>query len=323
MNFLVTGSAGFIGFHLSKLLLNNGKKVIGIDNLNDYYDVNLKKNRLKILKKNKKFIFFKLDIANKSKLKNFLKNYKVGIVIHLAAQAGVRYSITNPETYLNSNIIGFFNILEICKQKKVKFLYFASTSSVYGDNNNLPYNENLQISKPLQFYAATKVSNEVMAFAYSNIYKIKTRALRFFTVYGPYGRPDMAIHGFVKKILLNQPINMFNRGNHTRDFTYIEDITKSIYLLIKKENTINKPKLFDVFNLGNQKNINIKYLVKILSKILDKKIKIKYSELKQGEMKDTLSNSNKIIKYINYKPNTNIEDGLRKFIKWYKKYYKN
>ena len=323
MNFLVTGSAGFIGFHLSKLLLNNGKKVIGIDNLNDYYDVNLKKNRLKILKKNKKFIFFKLDIANKSKLKNFLKNYKVGIVIHLAAQAGVRYSITNPETYLNSNIIGFFNILEICKQKKVKFLYFASTSSVYGDNNNLPYNENLQISKPLQFYAATKVSNEVMAFAYSNIYKIKTRALRFFTVYGPYGRPDMAIHGFVKKILLNQPINMFNRGNHTRDFTYIEDITKSIYLLIKKENTINKPKLFDVFNLGNQKNINIKYLVKILSKILDKKIKIKYSELKQGDMKDTLSNSNKIIKYINYKPNTNIEDGLRKFIKWYKKYYKN
>jgi len=323
MNFLVTGSAGFIGFHLSKLLLNNGKKVIGIDNLNDYYDVNLKKNRLKILKKNKKFIFFKLDIANKSKLKNFLKNYKVGIVIHLAAQAGVRYSITNPETYLNSNIIGFFNILEICKQKKVKFLYFASTTSVYGDNNNLPYNENLQISKPLQFYAATKVSNEVMAFAYSNIYKIKTRALRFFTVYGPYGRPDMAIHGFVKKILLNQPINMFNRGNHTRDFTYIEDITKSIYLLIKKENTINKPKLFDVFNLGNQKNINIKYLVKILSKILDKKIKIKYSELKQGEMKDTLSNSNKIIKYINYKPNTNIEDGLRKFIKWYKKYYKN
>ena len=322
MTILITGSAGFIGFHMSLLLLKKRHKIIGLDNLNDYYEVSLKKNRLKILSNYKNFTFYKKNISNKNELFKLFKNIKISMIIHLSAQPGIRYSITNPDAYFDSNILGFYNILELCRQKKIFNLYFASTSSVYGDHNSLPFNENQNITKPLQFYSATKIANEVMAYSYSSLYNIKCRGLRFFTVYGPYGRPDMAIYSFVKNILKGKKIKIYNNGNHTRDFTFIDDIVISIYKLIQEDKKIQNYSNFEIFNIGNQENINILKMLKIIEDITEKKANVQLVKKAAGDMNDTYSNSNKLYKYINFKPYVALDEGLKTFIDWYKTYYK-
>ena len=238
MKILITGCAGFIGYHLCKKLLKNNNIVFGIDNLNNYYDLKLKKDRLKNLK-NKKFLFYKIDIKNKKKLLKFVKIKKIDVIYHLAAQAGVRYSIFNPETYFDNNLKGFFNILETCRENKIKHLIFASTSSVYGKKEKFPAKETDNTDQPLSFYAASKKCNEIMAYSYSKIYNLKCTGVRFFTVYGPYGRPDMALYKFTKSIINRKKVNLFNKGHHTRDFTYIDDVVHFLVKMrdIKKNNT--------------------------------------------------------------------------------------
>ena len=229
---IVTGAAGFIGFHLSSALLKKGYRVLGIDNLNSYYDVGLKRKRLRLLNKNKNFYFQKIDISDAKKLSQISKRFKIIKIFHLAAQAGVRYSLQHPETYTKSNLLGFFNILQLSKELKIKRLVFASTSSVYGNNKKSPFSENHITDQPIQYYAATKKSNELMAASYSNLYEMDTIGLRFFTVYGPWGRPDMALFKFTKNILKGKPIDVFNKGKHIRDFTYVDDIVNGIYKII-------------------------------------------------------------------------------------------
>ena len=320
MKILITGSSGFIGFHLSNFFLKKKIQVHGIDNLNNYYDTNLKKNRLDILKKNKNFFFYKFDLINKSKLNNVLKNNKIKIVIHLAAQAGVRYSIENPQTYFKNNLEVFFNILEVSKLNKIKHLIFASTSSVYGENINFPLKENEDTSKPLSFYAATKKSNEVLAYSYSSIFKLPCTALRFFTVYGPYGRPDMALFKFTKNILENKKIELYNNGNHARDFTYIDDIVKGIDSIINKPNKNKIP--FNIFNIGNGRSRKLKDYLSLIEKKLGKKAKIKKLPLQKGDIKKTHSDIKLLKETSGYKPNTEIEEGVTNFIEWFIKYYK-
>ena len=319
MTILITGSAGFIGYHVTKKILNKNIKVIGIDNINNYYDINLKKNRIKDLKKNKKFFFYKVDLSNYKKLDNIVKNKKVKIIIHLAAQAGVRYSIKNPIIYFKSNLEGF-NVLEISRHNNIKHLIYASTSSVYGDSKKFPLSETNRTDKPLSFYAATKKSNEVMAHSYSYIYKLPCTGVRFFTVYGPFGRPDMALFKFTKNILNNQPIELYNKGNHFRDFTYVDDIVDGIYSLIKKQSKKSIP--YEIFNIGNGTPKKLLDYLKHIEKNLNKFSKIKKLPLPVGDIVKTHSNINKLKKYSGYKPKTNIKNGISRFIEWYKDYYK-
>ncbi len=319
MRILVTGCAGFIGFHLSTKLSLFENKIIGIDNLNNYYDVKLKKNRINQLIKKKKFKFYKVDLLNYKKIDKIIKDNKIEYIVHLAAQAGVRYSIQNPKIYFKSNLEGFFNILELSKKNKIKHLIFASTSSVYGDSNKFPLNEQSNTDKPLSFYAATKKSNEVMAHSYSHIHKIPCTAVRFFTVYGPNGRPDMALFKFTKSIVENKPIHLFNFGNHVRDFTYIDDVVAGIFKIIKKTPKYKIP--FDIFNIGNG---NPKKLIEYLKKIeknLNKTAKIKKLPLQVGDVFKTHADVGKLNKKINYKSKTNINDGIKKFVEWYLENY--
>lgn len=324
MNILITGCSGFIGFHLSKYLLENtNHKIFGIDNLNNYYDVDLKKNRLKILKgiKNRKssFVFYKIDIKNNSLLKkNFLKN-KYNIVVHLAAQAGVRYSILDPSTYFENNIQGFFNILETSRIFKVKHLLFASTSSVYGNNKNFPLKEDFNTDKPLSFYAASKKTNEVMAYSYSNIYKMSLTGMRFFTVYGPYGRPDMFLFKYVKSIFLKQKISIYNHGKHERDFTYVSDVVESIFRLISKPSKGNVP--FQVLNIGNGKPEKLFSFMRTIEKFLNKKANTSLIKMQKGDVGKTHADISNLKKKISYKPKIKTIDGINKFITWYKQYY--
>jgi UDP-glucuronate 4-epimerase len=320
MYILITGSAGFIGFHLSKLLLKKKINVVGIDNLNSYYDLELKKNRLKILKKNKNFSFHKVDISNKKNLKKIFLKYKIEYVINLAAQAGVRYSISNPGEYLQSNIIGFYNILEISKDFKIKHLLFASTSSVYGNNDNFPLKENFRTDSPLSFYAATKKSNEVMAHAYSNIFNLPITGLRFFTVYGPYGRPDMSLYLFTEAILKNKKVNLFNKGDHVRDFTYVDDVVGFIYPLIKKPPISKIP--FDVYNVANGKPKKLKYFLSLIEKYLDRKSKKQFKIKQPGDVYKTHGSISKITKKTKKNSTTPIEKGVVHFLKWYLNYNK-
>ena len=319
MKILVTGCAGFIGFHLSLFLLKKNIKVVGIDNINDYYDVKLKKNRLQLLKNYNNFTFNKFDLVNKNKLNSIVFNHKIKTIIHLAAQAGVRYSIENPNSYFKNNLEVFFNILEVSKINKIKHLIFASTSSVYGENLTFPSSENNNTDEPLSFYAATKKSNEVMAYTYSNIYNIPCTGLRFFTVYGPYGRPDMALFKFTKKILENKKIELYNKGNHYRDFTYIDDVVKGIFLIINKPKKNKIP--FNLFNIGSSRKLN-DYLG-LIEKNLNIKAKIKKIPLQKADIKKTHSDISYLNSYTNYKPKVSIEIGVRKFVNWYLKYYKN
>ncbi len=319
MKILITGSAGFIGFHLAKFLINNKISVIGLDNLNNYYDVNLKKNRLNELKKNKKFTFYKIDILNKKNLNKVIRENKIKIIVHLAAQAGVRYSIENPTTYHKNNLEGFFNILEISKENKIKHLIFASTSSVYGESSNFPLNENEDTNKPLSFYAATKKSNEVMAHSYSYIYKLPCTAVRFFTVYGPYGRPDMALFKFTKNILENKKIELYNKGEHFRDFTYIDDIIKGIFSIIYKPKRDKVP--YNIFNIGNGKSRKLIDYLFYIEKKLGKKAKIKTLPLQKGDIIKTHSDIRLLKKFSNYQPRVDIEEGISKFVDWFTDYY--
>ena len=322
MNILITGCCGFIGFHqtLKLLKLNNNNNIIGIDNLNTYYDIKLKKSRLNILKKyDKKFQFYKIDIKNFNKLNTLFKTKKISYIIHLAAQAGVRYSLENPKAYLDSNIIGFFNILELSRIYKIKHLIFASTSSVYGNTNKFPITEKQDTSKPLTFYAATKKSNEVMAYSYSNIYKIPCTSLRFFTVYGSFGRPDMFMFKFAKSVSENKIFSLFNKGNHKRDFTHVEDITDGITNLISKPSKKLTP--YNCFNLGNGRSIDLMKVVNLLQKNLNKKAKIKKLKLQKGDIIKTHSSVEKLKKYSGYSPKIFIKNGVEDFIKWYKKFF--
>tara|TARA_B100000029_G_scaffold51701_1_gene46987 strand:+ start:1748 stop:2716 length:969 start_codon:yes stop_codon:yes gene_type:complete len=317
---LVTGCAGFIGYHTCVKLLKKNKIVYGIDNLNKYYDVRLKKNRIKELKKiYKNFYFNKGDIENINFLKKIFKEKKIRKIIHLAAQAGVRYSILKPRTYMQSNILGFFNILECSRIYKVNHCVFASTSSVYGNTKKFPTSENDNTDQPLSFYAATKKSNEVMAYSYSNIYKVPLTGLRFFTVYGPLGRPDMALFKFTKSIINNSKISVYNKGNHLRDFTYIDDVVESIYKLIYKPPKLKIP--FEIYNVSSNNPITLNNFISKIEKQLNKKSKVLKMSIQKGDVIKTHGNNKKITKKTKYKIKNDLDLGINKFTKWYKTYY--
>lgn len=328
---LVTGAAGFIGYHLSKRLLDEGIKVIGIDNLNDYYDVKLKQARLDLIKYNPQFNFYKIDIQNRELLEKVFKSNKIDYVINLAAQAGVRYSIENPDVYIDSNIIGFYNILELCRHYPVKHLIFASSSSVYGANKKIPFEETDFVDNPVSLYAATKKSNELMAYAYSHLYNIPTTGLRFFTVYGPMGRPDMAYFSFTDKFFKGEPIKIFNNGDFEndlyRDFTYIDDIVEGIVRVIDLPPKEGKP-MYRIFNIGNNKPEKLMYFINTLEECLSislgKKIEFikEYEPIKPGDVKATYASTERLEKYVGYKPSTDLKNGLQKFTDWFVLYYK-
>ncbi len=319
MHILITGCAGFIGYHLTDKLLRNKKLILGVDNLDPYYDISLKKDRIKNLKKNKNFKFHKFDLNNKKKIKDLFSNYKIKIVIHLAAQAGVRFSIIKPENYLKSNIDAFFNILDISRICKVKHFIYASSSSVYGLSSKHPTDEKQQTDMPLSFYAATKKSNEIFAHSYSNIYKLPTTGLRFFTVYGPFGRPDMSIFKFVKANLLKNEIELFNSGNHNRDFTYIDDAVSGIISLINKPKKGNLP--FQVLNISGGKSYNLKDVLKIIKLNNKLDFNIKKLPMQKGDVIKTHASINMIKKITGFKPVYDLNTGIKKFILWYKEYY--
>lgn len=329
MKILLTGSAGFVGYHLSKKLINHGHEVYGIDSLNSYYDPQLKIDRINNLKKHDKnnlFIFEKLDIANNTDIGTVFKGNKFELVINLAAQAGVRYSLENPSAYLESNINGFFNILENIKKFDVKNLIYASSSSVYGSNEKIPFATKDNTDNPVSIYAATKKSNEMLASAYSHLHDIKCIGLRFFTVYGPFGRPDMAYYSFTRKIDSGEPINVFNNGNLSRDFTYIDDIVNPIIKMIHNPLKIKKygnNRNHIIYNIGNNKPVNLSKFIKIIEMNLNKKAKIKYKPMQPGDVYTTYANIDPLIEDYNYQPKTNIDEGLKKFIDWYRKYHKN
>tara|TARA_B100001063_G_C16769198_1_gene560494 strand:+ start:1569 stop:2573 length:1005 start_codon:yes stop_codon:yes gene_type:complete len=327
---LITGAAGFIGFHVSKKLLEKGFRVYGIDNINNYYDTQIKKDRLKILKSYDDFYFKKINLGKGKSLDDFFKLIKPTEVINLAAQAGVRYSFINPEAYIESNLVGFFNVLDCCKKYKIKHLIYASSSSVYGLNKDYPFSELSNVDHPASLYAASKKSNELLAHSYSHLFGLPTTGLRFFTVYGPWGRPDMSLFIFVKNILENKKINIFGNGKMLRDFTYIDDIVDSIVRLVfkppKKSKSINPSSSsapWKIFNIGNNSPITLLEYIEIIEKILNKKAKKKYFPMQPGDVRATAANTDLLYKYIGFKPSTDLEEGINKFIKWYKEYYKS
>ncbi|MFD3155955.1 NAD-dependent epimerase [Haloimpatiens sp. FM7330] len=330
---LITGAAGFIGFHLASLLLEKDYKVVGIDNINDYYDVNLKESRLSLLKKNENFIFHKIDLKDKENIDKLFDKYKFDYVINLGAQAGVRYSIENPYAYVDSNLIGFMNILEACRHNPVKHLLYASSSSVYGGNKVAPFSTNHNVDHPVSLYAATKKSNELMAHTYSHLYGIPTTGLRFFTVYGPWGRPDMAYFSFTKNILQGKTINVFNHGKMERDFTYVGDIVEGIYKLIPlapkgndawdetKDDISSSFAPYKIYNIGNNQPVKLEKFIFVLEDKIGKKANKNYMPMQPGDVLRTYADVSDLSKDIDFKPNTSIEEGLGKFVKWYKEYY--
>ncbi len=331
---LVTGSAGFIGFFVSEYLLKIGHEIVGIDNHNDYYDPNIKESRLKILQEYNNYQHYRVDLIDKKKLDLIFERHKPDNVINLAAQAGVRYSMKNPLAYINSNILGFAHILENCRQYDIQHLVYASTSSVYGANAKIPFSENDSANHPLSVYSASKKSNELMAHSYSYLYQLPTTGLRFFTVYGPWGRPDMALFKFTKLILEEKSIDVFNHGKHTRDFTYIDDIVNGIMKTLDcppkgndnwnsmQPDPATSKAPWCIYNIGNNNPIQLMDYIDVLEKILGKKAKINYLPLQPGDVKDTYSNTNNLMKDFNYKPSTAVIDGVTNFVNWYKNYYK-
>jgi len=317
MNFLISGSAGFIGFHLSEFLLKKKHSVLGIDDLNNYYDVRLKKSRLNLLKKYKNFFFFKKKIED-IKIVNFFKKKKIDIIINLAAQAGVRHSLENPYVYINSNILGQVNMLELAKELKIKKYIYASSSSVYGGNKSLPFSVKDRVDNPISLYAASKKSTELIAEYYSHLYKIKSIGLRFFTVYGPWGRPDMATFIFTKNIIDGKPINIFNYGKMKRDFTYVDDIVSGIYGSIN----LKMKKFHKVYNLGNSKSESLLKFIELIEKNLNKKAKKNFLPLQPGDVPATFADISESTKDLKFFPKTKINEGIPKFIEWFKKYYK-
>ena len=338
--FLVTGAAGFIGSELVKRLLKNGEKVVGVDNINNYYDQTLKRARLieidKCLKNNDgKWFFHEISIENFEDLNNISKNYSINIVIHLAAQAGVRNSILNPGDYVRSNLLGFYNILEFCRNNIIENFIFASSSSVYGGNKRVPFKESDNVDHPVSFYGATKKSNEVMAHSYSHLFNIPSTGLRFFTVYGPWGRPDMAPMIFANAMLNGEKINIFNYGDMIRDFTFIDDITETIFRCcykpavkvreLKENNykTCESFAPFRIFNVGNNNPVKLIDFIDLLEDNLGIKADKNFIEIQKGDVQITSSDSSRIYEWIDFSPKTKIDDGIKKFTTWYKKYYKN
>ena len=331
---MVTGAAGFIGFHLCKRLLEEGDEVVGIDNLNDYYDVALKKARLAQLESKKNFRFIKLSLEEKERVLSLFNSEAFDVVVNLAAQAGVRYSLINPYAYLDSNIYGFLNILEGCRHAKVKHLVFASSSSVYGLNTRMPFSVHQNVDHPISLYGATKKANELMAHSYSYLFGIPTTGLRFFTVYGPWGRPDMALFLFTKAMLENRPIDIFNFGNMERDFTYIDDIIEGLIRVIKKipnadpqwstENpdpaTSAAP--FKLYNIGNNNPVKLLNVIEVLEACLGKKAKKNFLPIQPGDVPATFADVENLIKDIDFKPTTPIEEGVKKFVGWYQEYFR-
>ena len=321
MKILITGVAGFIGSRLAKNLLDSNYDIYGIDNLNNYYDVKLKLYRLNNLKSFKNFKFFKIDISDTIKLKSFFKKKKIDIICHLAAQAGVRYSLINPRVYAQSNINGFLEILEYCRFNTKTKLVYASSSSVYGGNKKIPFSVTDDVSLPVSLYAATKRANELMAESYCKLFSLKIIGLRFFTVYGPWGRPDMAIWKFTDAISQNKPINLFNKGVLKRDFTYIDDIIEGIRASLFYKNN-SKTAYHKIYNLGNNKPISVNKIVKLLEKLLKKKAKKKFMPMQLGDVKNTFADISQSNKHLNYSPTTKIEKGLENFVIWFEKYSK-
>ena len=334
MKILITGAAGFIGFHLSKRLLEEGETIVGIDNINDYYDVDLKFARLQetgISRVAEKWLlpvqstkytayrFIRMNLEDKDAINQLFENEKFDLVINLAAQAGVRYSIENPEAYIQSNIVGFFNILEACRQNKVKKLLFASSSSVYGNNKKVPFSEDDNVDHPISLYAATKKSNELMAHTYSHLYGIQATGLRFFTVYGPWGRPDMAYFKFTKAILNGDTIEVYNHGNLSRDFTYIDDIIDGVVKIIKNEMQEN----YQILNIGNSKTVNLMAFINALENILNKQANKDFVDMQAGDVNETFADISKIKKLYGFRPETEIEEGLTEFVGWYMKNNEN
>jgi UDP-glucuronate 4-epimerase len=311
---LVTGCAGFIGMHLCESLLKDSYIVYGIDNLNNYYDVKLKKDRLKRLKKSKNFNFLKLDITHKKNLFSAFNKFNPDKVVNLAAQAGVRYSIENPNAYINSNIVGFMNILECARNYEVEGLIYASSSSIYGGNTKVPFSVDDRTDNPISIYAASKKANELMAATYSNLYNLNTTGLRFFTVYGPWGRPDMALYIFTRHILEGKPISVFNNGDMERDFTYIDDIITGV------RSAIDKNYKCEIFNLGNNKTENLNEFISLIEKNLNMEAKKFFMPMQLGDVKKTYADIEKSIKKLDFYPKTSINSGIPKFINWFREY---
>ncbi len=333
MKILVTGAAGFIGFHVSKHLLDRGDEVVGLDNLNDYYDVNLKNARLEQLLSFESFKFCQIDLADREAMRKLFTAEKFQRVVNLAAQAGVRYSIDNPHAYVDSNIVGFTNVLEGCRHNKVEHLVYASTSSVYGANELMPFSERHTADHPLAFYAATKRANELMAHSYSHLFELPTTGLRFFTVYGPWGRPDMALFKFTKAILQEEPIQIFNHGKHKRDFTYVADIVEGVVRTLDKVAQGNTEwdamqpdpgssrAPWKVYNIGNNEPVDLMDYIVCLEKELGKEAKKEYLPLQPGDVPDTYADASDLIANVGYKPSTPVSEGIANFVHWYREFY--
>lgn len=334
MHILITGAAGFIGYHTTLRLLQEGHTVIGLDNCNDYYDITLKKSRLALLMPLKGFTFFRCDLADTGAVLRLFAEYRFDVAIHLAAQAGVRYSLENPGTYIQTNLVGFYSILEACRQYPVKHLIYASSSSVYGLNTTMPFSENDSVNHPASLYAATKRSNELLAHSYSHLFRIPATGLRFFTVYGPWGRPDMAPFLFTKAILEGKPIRVFNQGKMRRDFTYIDDIVAGITALLPhvpapddtwssdapKPASSSAP--YRIFNIGNNQSVELEYFISVLESALGKKAIKEYLPMQPGDVVATCANIDALHEAVGFSPMTPIEVGLPRFAAWYLDYYK-
>lgn len=319
-NIFVTGCAGFIGFHLTRRLLNEGYNVIGFDQINHYYDPKLKLDRLALLKKDKRFTFIKGSLENKVMLGHAFDGYSFKTVFHLAAQAGVRYSLENPDAYIQANITGFANLLECCRKHQISHLLYASSSSVYGNNKKTPFSVDDRVDHPVSVYAATKKANELLAYTYSHLYGIPTTGMRFFTVYGPWGRPDMAIYSFTKKMFEEKPIYLYNYGNMKRDFTYIDDCIESMVRLFYKGPPANSPP-WKIFNIGNNRPVELHYLIQVLEQETGKKAVTNYLPLPPGDVLETYADIDELEKEISYRPQVSIEEGIKSFVKWYKEYH--
>lgn len=321
--YLVTGAAGFIGMHLSKKLLEMGCTVIGLDNMNDYYDVLLKYARLDVLKKYERFTFQKIDLAEKEPLENLFAENSIDVVINLAAQAGVRYSIENPEVYIRSNIAGFLNILENCRHHNIRHLLYASSSSVYGSNKKVPFSTEDRVDHPVSLYAATKKSNELMAYTYSHLYQIPVTGLRFFTVYGPYGRPDMAYFSFTKAIMENKPIRVFNNGDMYRDFTYIDDVVSGVLPLIENSPVLAMEGVpYKLYNIGNNRPEKLLDFIAAIEKAAGKKAVKEFYPMQPGDVYQTYADVTDLVEDVGFRPNTAIDEGIDRFVAWYKEFYK-
>ena len=331
---LVTGTAGFIGFHVARRLLDRGDSVIGLDNLNDYYDVRLKEARLAQLTAHKGFRFVRLDLANRQGMRDLFTDEPIQRVVHLAAQAGVRYSLVNPHAYTESNLEGFMNILEGCRHSRVAHLVYASSSSVYGGNTHMPFSIHDNVDHPVSLYAATKKANELMAHCYAHLYRIPCTGLRFFTVYGPWGRPDMALFIFTKAILEGTPIEVFNHGNMRRDFTYVDDIVEGIIRTLDHPATVNPAWSGDkpdpgtssaparVYNIGNHQPVELLHFIEVLEKALGKKAEKKLMPLQPGDVPATYADIDDLTRDVGFAPATPIEEGISRFVKWYREFYR-